>query len=102
MSIPDIWPTPNNPSTRVRVSQMNIQRSIDQQPVLMITFQEAIDSGTTTFVKGYPPLDTALALDTMLADSELAPLVAAAMPALEQLAYTMYLRKKAILETPNP
>lgn len=100
MIIPAVWPTPNNPATRVRVFRTEIERPANQVPVITFHLSEAIEAGSSSFETYKPEFALTASLSELLADAELGQLAGTAATALEQIAYVLYLRKKAAIENP--
>lgn len=100
MAIPAVWPTPNNPDTRVRVFRLEIERSLTASPVITFHLQEAITVGNKDFIEYRPDLALSISLETALQDETLAPLVALIAPNLEELSYILYQRKFTELTAP--
>lgn len=98
MPIPEIWPTPGNPDTRVRVSRIDILRPVSDPPILRVEFQEAIEVGTSAFYKDRGDLLASVGFMEALADPDLQEAAAAVASGLEQIAYTLYVRRKAEIE----
>jgi len=102
MSIPDIWPTPCNSATRVRVFRINVERPVVGDPVVTFNVNEAIDAGSSTFEKYRPDCNLTASLPDLLADAELGTIAGQVASGLEQIAYTLYSRLKTAMETPAP
>lgn len=97
-SIPEVWTTPGNPATRVRVFAIDIARPSAGQPVLSSHFNEAIDAGGKTFEQPAPQMQSQVALLNAMADPEIAEAAQAVLMGLSWITYVQYLRQKAQLE----
>lgn len=98
MSIQEIWPTPGNPDTRVRVFRIEIDRPISGNVVAAFHTSEAVDVGTSVFERGAPEFTPVVTMAELLMDPTLGPVAAQVAVGLETISYELYLRKKAEIE----
>ena len=102
MPIPNNWPTPNEPATTVKCFRVEIEDPFRPKAFFQFYLQEKVDAGNKSFAEYRPDLILSVSLANALADPELGPDITVIKNRLEQIAYTLYLRKKAELETPTP
>lgn len=102
MTIPEVWPTPNNPDSRLRVFRIEIERPLNSTPVLTFHMQEAITVGTKDFIEYRPDLALTIDLAADMADPILGQLISSIAPELEEIAYELYTRKYNELNTQLP
>lgn len=99
MSIPEIWPTPNNPDTRVRVFRIEIDRPMNGVVTATFHTSEAYDVGISGFERGAPQFTPTATIAELLMDPVLGQTAAQVAMGLETISYELYLRKKAQIES---
>lgn len=98
MAIPNLWPTPAEPATNVKVFRAEVEDPFRAKGQLTFHFVERVDAGAKTFSEFRPDLTMSISWQEALLDAELQADAQAVKNRLEQIAYAMYLRMKARIE----